>query len=394
VTTRHRGRWTPADRAEQRYRYLPFEVPAQAAGVTIDLSYDRRAGVLDLGLFDPERFRGYSGGERDRVAVGPDSATPGYLPGPLPSGTWSLMLGLHRVAAHGLAFEVEVELGPVAAAHSPPVMPRPERPPRREIPTAAGRRWLAGVLHAHTVHSDGQLSIEELAALARSRGLDYLAVTDHNTTSHHPALRAAGDRLGIILVPGQEVTTDEGHANCFGDTGWIDFRAPPDTWLAGAEAGGGLLSINHPLAGDCRWRQPLRRRPPLAEVWHSSWDRGAPLPFAWWLGWGSGHPIGGSDFHRLGDDGLPGQPTTWLETEDEDVLGALTAGRVAISAEPSGPLLIRHDGELLAIDAQGAVLNGADGSRRPVTSDRAPHPAETGPWWLTGEDGRCLALSV
>lgn len=400
MITRHQGRWTPADRAESRYRYLPFDVPAAAAGLTVTVLYDRSRGVLDLGLFDPQRFRGWSGRERKRVVVAPDAATPGYLPGELPAGTWSVTLALHRVPADGLDFEVAVEVGPVTLEPPPPPVPRPERPPRRDIPAHGGRRWLAGDLHAHTVHSDGRLTIDELASLARSRGLDFLAVTDHNTTSHHPALVPASARLGIVLVPGQEVTTDEGHANCFGDTGWIDFRMPADAWLASAEAAGGSLSINHPLAGDCRWRRPMSRRPPLAEVWHSSWDRGAPLQLAWWAGWGvgpsmgGGHAIGGSDFHRLGDDGLPGQPTTWLETEDEDVLGALAAGRTAISAEPSGPLLVRHDGELLALDAAGAVLHGADGSQRAIRSDRDSFSVAAGPWWLTAADGRCVALSA
>lgn len=394
MTTRHRGRWMPADRADSIYRYLPFDVPHDAAGVTITLDYDRNLGTLDMGLVDPRRFRGWSGSERGRVMVAPQAATPGYLPGGLPAGTWSVMLSLHRIPTDGLPYDVAVEVGPVTLEPTPPPLPRPEQPPRRDVPAVAGRRWLAGDLHAHSVHSDGSLNVDELASLARTRGLDFLAVTDHNTTSHHPELAAVSDRLGIVLVPGQEVTTDMGHANCFGDTGWIDFRKPADAWLADAEVGGGLLSVNHPLAGDCRWRKPMTQHPPLAEVWHSSWDRGAPLPLAWWAGWGNGQAIGGSDFHRLGDDGLPGQPTTWLETEDEDILGALKAGRIAISAGPSGPLLVRHDGELLALDATDTVLQGADGSQRVIRSERESISADAGPWWLSGADGRCLALSA
>lgn len=361
--------------------------------MTVTLDYDRSLGVLDMGLFDPQRFRGWSGSERSRVMVGPEAATPGYLPGPLTVGTWSVMLSLHRVPTEGLAFQVSIEIGAAAPESSPPPLPRPERPPRRDIPATPGRRWLAGDLHAHSVHSDGSLTVDGLASLARSRGLDFLAVTDHNTTSHHASLPEASARLGISLLPGQEVTTDEGHANCFGDTGWIDFRMPADTWLASAQAAAGLLSINHPLAGDCRWRKPMSARPPLAEVWHSSWDRGAPLPMAWWAGWGAGHAIGGSDFHRHGDDGLPGQPTTWLEAEDDDIVGALADGRIAISAGPSGPLLIRHDGELVAIDAAGSMLHGVDGSQRPVPRDRMSFPLDAGPWWLTTADGRCVATS-
>lgn len=394
MTTRHRGRWTRQDRHDAIYRYLPFDVPPAAAGITVSLDYDEDGGVIDLGLVDPERFRGWSGGARRQLFLAPQAATPGYLPGALPAGTWSVMLGLHRVPPEGLAYEVTVEIGPVSAEGPSPHLPRPERPPPRDIPAVGGRRWLAGDLHAHTVHSDGLLTIEGLASLARTRGLDYLAVTDHNTTSHHAHLAPAGDRMGIRLVPGQEVTTDEGHANCFGDTGWIDFRRSSDDWLAQAQAGRGLLSVNHPLAGDCRWRRAMSRRPPLAEVWHSSWDRAEPLPLAWWAGWGGGHAIGGSDYHGHEGEALPGQPTTWLETEDQDVLGALAAGRIAISATPAGPLLVRHEDGLLAIEAVGSELRGPDGSVRRVTREAEAFSLDSGPWWLTDARGRCLALSA
>ena len=53
-------------------------------------------------------------------------------------------------------------------------------------------------------------------------------MTDHNTTSHHAYLPSVGERYGIRLIPGQEVTTDRGHANAFGDIGFVDFRSPGD----------------------------------------------------------------------------------------------------------------------------------------------------------------------
>lgn len=388
-----RGRWTPDDRAASVYQYIPFTVPPGAAGIAVRLGYDRTRAVLDLGMFDPEGFRGWSGGARERLVIGREAATPGYLPGLLPGGTWAVLLGLHRVPAEGIDWEVAVGIGDLRPEPLPAPPPRPERPPSRDLPAAAGRRWLAGDLHVHSVHSDGILTIEELACLAAGRGLDFLAVTDHNTTSHHPHLPAAAEHAGILLIPGQEVTTDEGHANCFGEAGWIDFRRPADAWLEMAEASGALLSINHPLAGDRRWRRPMDRRPPLAEVWHSSWDRGAPLPLAWWLGWGAGHPIGGSDFHRPGTDGLPGRPTTWVEAEDDDVLGALAAGRTAISAGRDGPVLLRHDGDLVALDAGGSVLNAPDGRRWPIRGDAVRSPAGDGPYWLTDARGLVVALT-
>ena len=59
--------------------------------------------------------------------------------------------------------------------------------------------------------------------------MDFLAVTEHNTVSHHPYLHAVGARHSILLIPGQEVTTDWGHANVFGETGWVDFHQNPNS---------------------------------------------------------------------------------------------------------------------------------------------------------------------
>ena len=77
------------------------------------------------------------------------------------------------------------------------------------------------------MHSDGVLTVPELARFAASRGLDFLAVTDHNTVSHHAELPAASAAHQISLLPGQEVTTERGHANALGPIGWVDFREPP-----------------------------------------------------------------------------------------------------------------------------------------------------------------------
>jgi hypothetical protein len=174
------------------------------------------------------------------------------------------------------------------------------------------------------------------------RGLDFLAVTDHNTVSHHALLASASARYGVTLVPGQEVTTAYGHANVFGDTGWIDFRWPADEWLAAAEAGGGLMSVNHPIAGPVSWMHPMGRRPPLVEVWHWSWlDLSWTTPLAWWQAWSpDAIPVGGSDWHLPGNDKPLGVPTTWVEAasaEPDGILEALDAGRVAITAGREGP---------------------------------------------------------
>ena len=346
-------------------------------------------------MFDPAgRFRGYSGGARDAFAVGREWATPGYLPAELPAGEWRVLLGLHRVPTAGLPFEVRATIEPVL----PPVQPGPpairERPPRRrDLPTVDGLVWLAGDLHAHTVHSDGVLTIEELAAEGTAAGLDFLAVTDHNTVSHHPYLGMVGDSYGITLVPGQEVTTYRGHANAFGDIGWVDFRRPAADWVSTVATRGGLLSINHPLAADCAWLHPLPTRPPLAEVWHSGWwDRTWSAPLAWLQAWDPGTvPVGGSDFH--GDERL-GRPTTWVLAADPSaILDGLAAGRTAISESPDGPLLLRVGDELVALGADGLILTRLDGGRHVVRGSRYTRAADPGLHWLEDDRAQIRAIT-
>lgn len=379
-------RLTPEDRAASPYLELPFEVPAGAASVEARLSYDRSAGVVDLGCLAPGGARGWSGGARSRFAITPEAATPGYLPGDVEPGEWAVLLGLHRIPAEGLDVTVEVDVPASGPPETEPAAPPvPARPPRRALPADDGLSWLACDFHAHTLHSDGELGIAELAAYAVDTGLDVLAVTDHNTVSHHPALPGWSEQYGVTLLPGQEVTTDRGHANAFGDIGSIDFRRPPSTWVAAVRDRGGLLSINHPLAADCAWHHPLSERPPVAEVWHCTWlDRTWSGPLAWWTAWGLDTvPIGGSDFHRVEHNGPAlGQPVTWVATESSEpaaVLDGLRAGRTALAASVGAPVLLRVDDELVAVDADGTVLLDAEGRRRPVRGDLARFASAPGP---------------
>lgn len=401
--TVHTGVWTLDDRLAAPWHYLPVEVAPGTAALRVALEYERAGAVLDLGCLGPSGFRGWSGGAREDFVISEDGATPGYLPGPVEPGLWQVIVGLHLVPADGVRYRVTVEPsngqgrdGAGGGAGSAPPPPA-SKPASRNLPAKPAHRWLAGDLHSHTVHSDGALTVPELACLAISRGLDFIAVTDHNTVSHHAELAAASRKYAITLIPGQEVTTPHGHAGVLGDTGWIDFRGSPDDWLDAAERGGGLMSINHPIAGPVSWMHQMRRRPPLVEVWHWSWlDLSWTTPLAWWQAWDPATiPIGGSDWHRQGADAPPGTPTTWVECADDSttaILDAVAAGRLAITAERDGPILLRHDGDFVAIEADGLVLAGPDGAYRRVSGGHATLPGRPGYHRLLTPAGRTLAL--
>jgi hypothetical protein len=73
-----------------------------------------------------------------------------------------------------------------------------------------------------------------------------------------------------------------------------------------------------------------------------------------------------------------------LAEDPGTVLDGVRAGRVAISAGPDGPLLVRLGDELLALDADGLVLVRPSGERQVIRGDRVlvrgmdgPHRLET-----------------
>jgi hypothetical protein len=337
-------------------------------------------------------------------------ATPGYLAGPVSPGLWHVVIGLYLVPLEGVPFTVTAEpmsagsaaLGErlasfLAPAEADPPVPA-QRPARRSLPAAAGLTWLAGDLHAHTVHSDGVMSVAELAVFAVERGLDFVAVTDHNTVSQHASLGPVSARYGVTLLPGQEVTTDFGHAGVLGDTGWIDFREPAASWLSAAESRGGLMSVNHPFAGPVSWIHPMPRRPPLLEVWHWSWlDPAWTTPLSWWQAWDpAAIPVGGSDFHRPGSDAPLGTPTTWVSCADASVPGVLEglrAGRVAISASRDGAVLLRDADSLVAVGADGLVLVDAAGPCQRISGDLVRLPGAPGYHRLLTPAGATVALT-
>ena len=64
-------------------------------------------------------------------------------------------------------------------------------------------------LHTHSTASDGQYSPAELARLAKDRGLEVLALTDHDTTDGLEEAVRAGRELGLRVIRGIELSAKE-----------------------------------------------------------------------------------------------------------------------------------------------------------------------------------------
>ena len=62
-------------------------------------------------------------------------------------------------------------------------------------------------LHLHSQASpDGRMTVEEIAAAARTRGLHGVAVCDHDVVYTGPT-----EVDGVLLIPGVEFSTEHGH---------------------------------------------------------------------------------------------------------------------------------------------------------------------------------------
>ncbi len=331
VIARH---YSPADRVTGRYQYVPFDVPSGTTQLKVEQIYDKAGGAnaIDLGLVEPgslalasRALRGWSGGARNEIVLGPGSATPGYRVGPIPAGRWHVILGLYKIAPSGVDVTLRLTFG---------LAPNPNR------------QWYAGDLHLHTVHSDGSTEPARVLEMAREAGLDFVAITDHNNTTHAVAVPPDPNGKPLHIV-GEEITTPGGHANVWGlkPGDWIDFRIAADdpqiNDLAAAAAGrGAMFSINHPVADcdACAWKEPIPPQTASIEVWNGGLGPQPEAIAIWDRLLRSGRRVTGvasSDWHRAPAVIGAGSVRVFAESLTEQaILQAVAAGSVVMMRDP------------------------------------------------------------
>jgi len=447
----------------QSYIKVPFEVQAGTERVTFTFSYTGKEQhtTLDLGLLDPAGLRCWSGGNKSMLTVSLSDATPSCLPGAIPTGTWNVLIGVPNIRPNVEShYTIHVYLSRTGeVAQQPAVL----RQPLREGPA-----WFRGDLHMHTAHSDGQCASQAgktvpcpvfftVDAAAR-RGLDFIAITDHNASSQYDEMRELQPYFDkLLLIPGREITTFQGHINLLGTTDFVDFRVDGKTvrdmnrLLADAQRVGAITSINHPAAPNgeiclgCGWKPtaPVNmhlltaveavnggsEREGLSDIpfWDRQLNNGCRLT-----------GIGGSDNHRptmpLDEVGSIGSPTTVVyatELSIPAVLDGIRAGHVFLDLQgthdrllevsarvnqlktQAGDELTAKPGEIVQFEARVVAANGGklvwiedgrevdpDGASTIGSSDQKL----THPWlsdgqrhWLraqvTGPDGKLWLIS-
>lgn len=297
-----------------------------------------------------------------------------------------------------------VEPGGRRVAYASPVWIAPPPPP--DVVDAFAPQWVSGDFHLHTTWShdsyggpgDDNSSLEEdgytlgwtpgeQIAIAESRGLDFITITDHNDT--RSVLDPGANSGRITIVPGYENSL-AGHVQMIGATECLlpegpagraqncnSFAGRDDPARIKALANtlrslGGAFQVNHPSDGDWLGRfgdgsaaDPIV--PDTVEVWNiGPWHYQHPAPASndndfslrfWETYLNAGFHVaaaGGSDNHWRSTTAAQGagQPTTWVWVTKPGVAGiieGIRAGRTTVSHLPPAfhgtQLFLEADGD-------------------------------------------------
>ncbi len=235
--------------------------------------------------------------------------------------------------------------------------------------------WYKGDLHSHSTYSDGDCDVATVISIAEGKGLDFFALTDHQTDAawNDPGYRSNK----MTLLNAIEWTTSNGHANIWSNKPF-DISSIIPTWqdpgdakkaidIAHGLAGEGqkiLFSLNHPYSPGYEWNYSFEdsENADSMEVWNAGyvWPNLNFLSDSQILDQYYGQRkrismVGGSDSHYHKADWINdplnavqtlyhdiGMPTTWVYAQSNsayDILDGIQKGHVSISHSSNGPQL-------------------------------------------------------
>jgi|Deesub1362A_J573_1020465.scaffolds.fasta_scaffold00808_5 hypothetical protein len=104
-------------------------------------------------------------------------------------------------------------------------------------------------LHAHSNNSDGRDSVKNLITSAIEKGIEAISITDHNTIGGSlEAMELVEDEhLPILVIPGVEISTRDGHLLAYGITDDIDSGMGMENTAREVRKNGGVSVVAHPF---------------------------------------------------------------------------------------------------------------------------------------------------
>ncbi len=363
---------------------IGFDVPAGIAEIEVEHRDHSDEDILDWGLEDPSGFRGWGGGNEENIIVNADAASRSYLTGEITPGRWNIIIGKAKIGGASVSYRLRITLRETSTLPA-----QTERRNYQPVPAlGSGARYYAGDLHVHSRESgDASPTLDELGTFAKTQGLDFIELSDHNTPAQADYILDAQSRHPqLLFIPGVELTTYRGHLNGIGATRFVDHKiGQPGVNIEAVAEGlheqGALVSINHPLfdLGElcigCSWEHELAfEHIDAVEIATA----GAGILFSettlafWDEILDSGRhaaPIGGSDDHsageRIGPFGTPvGVPATYVYAEELSVAAivrGIQLGRTVVKLQGAGgPMVELGSGAAVVGDtvrADNAVLD-------------------------------------
>jgi predicted metal-dependent phosphoesterase TrpH len=105
---------------------------------------------------------------------------------------------------------------------------------------------LTADLHIHTSCSkDGESSVAQVLATAAAVGIDVIAITDHDTMNGYQIAREITSE--VLLIPGVEVSTKDGHLIALGVTTAPEPGMPVLDTITKVHQAGGVTILPHPF---------------------------------------------------------------------------------------------------------------------------------------------------
>jgi MYXO-CTERM domain-containing protein len=350
------------------YAEVTFPVPAGTVEIHITHDDGSEAVILDFGVWSPEGFRGWGGGNTEDIIIGVEESSRSYRIGAITPGDWTVVIGKAQLANGMGSYSIVVTCHDVASLAVRP------RVPFEPVVLGTERRWYKGDFHVHSSESgDANASFDAIGTLAAERGLDFVNLSEHNTDSQLELQTEAQARHpAMLFLRGAEITTYAGHGNGVGLPGYIDHRIgfagrTITGVLDDVGAAGALFIVNHPVLdlGDecigCSWEHAdtpwdkvaameiitgpwdLVERlfvPRAMELWDQQLDAGNRIA-----------AVSGSDDHRAGTgtgitDTPIGSPTTLVLADnlsEEAILAGIRAGRTMVMMRgPDDPFVDAH----------------------------------------------------
>jgi PHP-associated len=238
----------------------------------------------------------------------------------------------------------------------------------RTVPEADGYRIFAGDFHVHGFFGDGALPPWEIRREAARRGLDVIAITNHNQTFAARLGAWLATRFdGPLVLVAEELTTPAFHIAAVGIRRPVEWRLPARGAIDAIHEQGGVAIAAHPDASYPRSfdRTALERLDGIEVESPIVGKPGSRIPYDFFEQAKKSRPqispIGSSDFHFASPVGSARTYLFATALTEQAILDALRSGRT-VAYDTRGNAI--GDARLVAlVERHGRPERGPSGSR-------------------------------